>query len=166
MTDGLISWQPRNTASSAQLRVTQSTGCYPNWTMRSRNLYRQHVTPQTDLTDHLVVWTERQPKPNTNLCHLALEAETASAGHTHDLRQDLDNRAGHIKLIYGSRGHSPAREDGHQAWHDKHNLTRAENCIRTSSELRRDVAQYRGAAHPLCFTDEVMDHQIPEVLNP
>ena len=58
------------------------------------------------------------------------------------------------------------REDGHQAWRDKHNLTRAENHIRTSSKPRRDVARYRGAAHPLCFTDEVMEHQFPEGLKP
>ena len=31
-----------------------------------------------------------------------------------------------------------------------------------SSELHRDIAQYRGAAHPLCFIDEVMQHQFPE----
>ena len=58
------------------------------------------------------------------------------------------------------------QEDGHQAWHDKHNLTRAENCIRTSSELHRDAARYRGAAHPLCFTDEVMEHQFLEEFKP
>ena len=42
----------------------------------------------------------------------------------------------------------------------------AEHSRQSSSELRRVIAQYRGAAHPLCFTDEVMDHQILEVLNP
>ena len=54
---------------------------------------------------------------------------------------------------------APTREDGHQALRDRHNHTRAENRIRTSSELRRDIARYKGAAHPLCFTDEVMEHQ-------
>ena len=43
---------------------------------------------------------------------------------------------------------------------------RAEHSRQSSFELRRDVAQYRGAAHPLCFTDEVMDHQIPEGFKP
>jgi len=78
----------------------------------------------------------------------------------------MDNRAGHTRSIYGLRGHAPVREDGHQAWRDKNNLTRAENRIRTSSELRRDVTRYRGAAHPLCFTDEVMEHQFPEGFKP
>ena len=58
------------------------------------------------------------------------------------------------------------REDGHQAWRVRHNLTRAENRIWMSSELRHDVARYRGAAHPLCFTDEVMQHQFPEGFKP
>ena len=30
----------------------------------------------------------------------------------------------------------------------------------------RDVARYRGAAHPLCFTDEVMEHEFPEGFKP
>ena len=34
------------------------------------------------------------------------------------------------------------------------------------SELRRDVARYRGTAHPLWFTDEVMAHQFPEGFKP
>ena len=43
---------------------------------------------------------------------------------------------------------------------------RAEHSRQSSLELRRDIAQYRGTAHPLCFTDEIMDHQIPEGLKP
>ena len=31
-----------------------------------------------------------------------------------------------------------------------------------SLELRSHIARHRGAAHPLCFTDEVMDHEFPE----
>ena len=58
------------------------------------------------------------------------------------------------------------REDGHQAWRDRHYLTRVENRTRMSSELCRDVARYRGAAHPLCFTDEVMQHQFAEGFKP
>ena len=46
------------------------------------------------------------------------------------------------------------------------NSGRAEHSRQSSFELRRDIAQYRGAAHPLCFTDEVMDHQIPEGFKP
>ena len=32
--------------------------------------------------------------------------------------------------------------------------------------LRRDIARHRGAAHPLCFTDEVMDHEFLEGFKP
>ena len=31
---------------------------------------------------------------------------------------------------------------------------------------RRDTARYRGAAHPLCFTDEVLDHEFLEGFEP
>ena len=33
-------------------------------------------------------------------------------------------------------------------------------------ELRCDVAWHKGAAHPLCFTDEVMDHEFLECFKP
>ncbi len=61
---------------------------------------------------------------------------------------------------------APTREDDHQAWRDRHNPTWAKNRIWTSSELRRDIALYRGAAHPLCFTDKVMEHLFPEGFKP
>jgi len=56
------------------------------------------------------------------------------------------------------------RDDNRRAGHSKSG--RAEHNRQSSLELRRDIAQYRGAAHPLCFTDEVMDHQIPEGFKP
>ena len=58
------------------------------------------------------------------------------------------------------------REDGYQSRRGKYNHAPAENRIRTSSELRRDTARFRGTAHPLCFTDEVMEHQFPEGFKP
>ena len=58
------------------------------------------------------------------------------------------------------------RDNGYQAEHDKPSHTRAENRRWIPSELRRDVARYRGAAHPLCFTDEVMEHEFPEGFKP
>ena len=56
------------------------------------------------------------------------------------------------------------RDDNRHAGYS--NSGRAEHSRQSSLELRRDIAQYRGAAHPLCFTDEVMDHQIPEGFKP
>jgi hypothetical protein len=35
-----------------------------------------------------------------------------------------------------------------------------------TTDLRHDVAWARGAAHPMCFTDEVMQHQFPEGFKP
>ena len=58
------------------------------------------------------------------------------------------------------------RGDGHPAGRDKHNHTRTEKRRRTPSELRRDLARYRGATHPLCFTDEVMEHEFSEGFKP
>ena len=56
------------------------------------------------------------------------------------------------------------RDDNRRAGHSKSG--RAKQNTQNSFELRRDIAQYRGATHPLCFTDEVMDYQIPEGFKP
>ena len=58
------------------------------------------------------------------------------------------------------------RDDKHHAGYSKSKSGRAEHSGQDSFELHCDIAQYRGAAHPLCFTDEVMDHQIPEGFKP
>src|SRR3954469_19107446 len=68
-----------------------------------------------------------------------------------DLRDVLEDKAKQTRSIYGSRGR-PNFQTG------QHKSGRA--------ELRKDIAQYRGAAHPLCFTDEVMGHKIPEGFKP
>ena len=73
MTDGLTSWQPRNTASNAQQRATRSASCYPNSTMRPWSPYHQRVMLLTDLTNHHVVGTKRKLKPSTSSHHLAIK---------------------------------------------------------------------------------------------
>ena len=92
--------------------------------------------------------------------------ETAAQDYTYDLRQGLDARAGLARAIYESKARAPTQEDGYQARRDQHNLPRGENRLGASAELCRDAARYRGAAHPLCFTDEVMEHQFPEGFKP
>ena len=69
MTDGLMSWQPRNTASNAQPRATRSTSCYPNLTTRPQSPYLPRITLLTDPTNLHVVGIEWQLKPNTRLHH-------------------------------------------------------------------------------------------------
>ena len=58
------------------------------------------------------------------------------------------------------------RNDNCHAGYSKSKSSRAEHSGQDSFELHHDIAQYRSAAHPLCFTDEVMDHQIPEGFKP
>ena len=87
-------------------------------------------------------------------------------GNTPDLRDVLEDKAKHARSIYGSRGRATTRDDNHHAGYSKSKSGRAEHSGQDSFELLRDIAQYRGAAHPLCFTNEVMDHQIPEGFKP
>ena len=58
------------------------------------------------------------------------------------------------------------RDDKRHTGYSKSQSGRAKHSGQDPFELRRDIAQYTGATHPLCFTDEVMDHQIPEGFEP
>ena len=75
-----VSWQPRNTASSAQPKVTRSANCYPSSMMRCWSPYH-HRTMR--LTDHHVVGTKRKLKPNTSPPHLTVKAEIKRFGDIH-----------------------------------------------------------------------------------
>ena len=75
-----MSWQPRNTTSCVQQKVTQSVNCYLNSMTRHVSPYQQHVRR---LTDHHVAGTKRQLKPNTGPYYLAVKVETQPFRDTH-----------------------------------------------------------------------------------
>ena len=100
-------------------------------------------------TDHHVDETKRLIMPNTSPPPRRRGKEAAALGYTYDLRQDLTNRAGQTRSIYGSRGRAPAREDDHQAWHDMHNHIRGQPRTQMSSKLRR-MSPDTEAPHTLC----------------
>ena len=73
-------------------------------------------------------------------------ANKAAHKSTHDLRENLCQKSCATRSIYGSRKRAPSEN---------------QNRILQPSE-HYGISQYRGAAHPLCFTDEVLDHEFPE----
>ena len=89
----------------------------------------------------------------------------SAQGNRHDL-DILDNKAGQPRSIYGSRGRAPARNDDRHARYIINKSGRAEHSNPDQSDLRSHIARHRGATHPLCFTDEVMDHEFPEGFKP
>ena len=78
----------------------------------------------------------------------------------------MENKAGQSRSIYGLGGNAPTHDDESHAGYTKRKSGRAEYNRPDSFELRRDVARHRGTAHPLCFTDEVLDHEFPEGFKP
>ena len=102
-------------------------------------------------------------RPSTQVAPRRRSKTTKAWENVPDLRDILEDKARQTRSIYRSRG-CPTTRDGNR--HADHKFGRAEHIRQSSLELRRDIAQYRGAAHPLCFTDEVMDHQIPEGFKP
>ena len=87
---------------------------------------------------------------------------TRPHGNAPDLRDILEDKARQSRSIYGSCGHPMIRDDNRLAGHSK--FGRAEHNRQSSLELRRDIAQYRGAAHPLCFIELIIKY--PKGLNP
>ncbi len=68
--------------------------------------------------------------------------------------------------IHDHEGRAPTHDDDRHTDTLKANPAGPIHADKDSYELRRDIAWHRGAAHPLCFTDEVMDHEFPEGFKP
>ena len=64
------------------------------------------------------------------------------------LREGSHQKEGETRSIYGPRKRAPAYDATQQ------------------TPEQRGTPRYRGAAHPLCFTDEVLDHEFPEGFKP
>ena len=123
------------------------------------------TSPAHDAADRPPRGRDREAsQPSTQAAPRRRSKTTKAWEHAPDLRDVLEDKARQTRSIYGSRGRPMVRDGTRHAGYS--NPGRAENSRQSSFELRRDIAQYRGAAHPLCFTDEVMDHQIPEGLKP
>ena len=68
--------------------------------------------------------------------------------------------------MYRSRGHTPTGDDGYLFGRHRPDHARSELRKWRPPEVLHSVAQHRGAAHPLCFTDEVMEHEFPDGFKP
>ena len=84
----------------------------------------------------------------------------------HDLREHLDKKAGAARSIYGSKGHTPARDYGHQNDHTSQMPVRNKHQTQQQPTACHSTSRYRGAAHPLCFTKEGLDHEFPQGFKP
>ena len=89
--------------------------------------------------DREASWPSTQAAPRRRSKH------TKARESAPDLRDILEDKARQTRSIYGSRGRPTSRDDNRHAGYDKYG--QAEHNRQSSSELRRDIAQYRGAAH-------------------
>ena len=80
---------------------------------------------------------------------------TKAREYAPDIRDMLEDKTRQTRSIYRSRRHPTARDNNR---HTGHKFGRAKHSRQSSLELHHDIAQYRGAAHPLCFIDKIMDH--------
>ena len=92
-----MSWQLKNTASSAQPKVTRRANCYLSSMMRHRSPYHHRAMRPTD---HHAVGIKRQLKRNTSPPHLAVKAEIKQLGFIHmtfgrtwTVEQDIADRS-------------------------------------------------------------------------
>ena len=89
-------------------------------------------------------------QPDQPPCDRDRAANKAAHKSAHDSCEDLHQKTGVTRSIYGSRKRAPA--------HNQNRILKPSEC--------HDTSKYRGAAHPLCFTDEVLDHEFPEGFKP
>ena len=75
-------------------------------------------------------------------------ASGAAHKPAHDTRKDPRKKDGPIRSIYGPKKKTPGSNTTSRAFEDN------------------GTPKYRGAAHPLCFTDEVLDHEFPAGFKP
>ena len=123
------------------------------------------TSPAHDAADRPPRGRDREAsRPSTQAAPRHRSKYTKAQGNAPDPQDILEEKARQARSIYGSHGRPASRDASRHVGHDKYG--QAEYNRPRSSELHRDIAQYRGAAHPLCFTDEVMDHQIPEGFKP
>ena len=91
---------------------------------------------------------------------------TTARGNMQDLQDTLENNVGQPRSIYGSRGRATTHGDDRHAGYTNNKSGRAEHNRPDLAGLLRDIARHRGAAHPLCFIDEVMNHEFLEGFKP
>ena len=142
--------------SNAPPIVTRSAGRYSD--QRRKHLHHQRMT-----------WQRPPRGRDREACRPSTQAmprrrSTKARENAPDLQDILEDKARQTRSIYGSRRRPTACDNDLHSGYNK--SSRAEHNRHSSSELRRDIAQFRGAVHPLCFTDEVMDHKIPEGFKP
>src|SRR3954463_11593076 len=138
---------------------------YPKRRLLPRLEDETPTSPAHDTADRPPRGQEREAsRPSTQAPPRRRSKHTKARENAPDLRDILEDKARQTRSIYGSRGRPTACDGDRHSGYNKSG--RAEHNGQSSSELRHDIAQYRGAAHPLCFTDEVMDHKIPEGFKP
>ena len=155
-----MSWQPKNTASSVQPRVTRNADCYLSSMRRRRSPYLPRAMRSDHCmvgivlrTDHPAVGIKRQLRPNNSPPHRLVNTGTDQLGTIHTTfgrnwtaEQDI-------------QGRSTDREDMPRhattaIYSDVTNLVTpgpkaADRLHRSYVAMQLDM----GAAHPLCFTD-------------
>ena len=94
------------------------------------------------LENKMAIRSDRRP------CGQYRAANDAAHKPVRDPCEGSHPKDGATRSIYGPRKHAPAY-----------------NATQPTSE-QRSTPSYRGAAHPLCFTDEVLDHEFLEEFKP
>ena len=90
----------------------------------------------------------------------------AAVDTAHDPREHPDKKTGAARSIYGSRRPTPAREFGHPNAHTSQIPVRNQPRTQQQPTTCHNASRYRGAAHPQCFTKEVLDHEFPQGFKP
>ena len=114
------------------------------------------ILPKNNTTDQ----PDRPPRGHDRA------ATDAAHKPAHDLRELLDKKSGIARSIYGSRKHAPTQDQSYRNDHIDRIPARNQHRTQQPSTACHDTSKYRGAAHPLCFTNEVLHHEFPKGFKP
>ncbi len=87
-------------------------------------------------------WPDRRPDDRLRA------ASGAAHKPAHDTHKYPRKKDGPVRSIYGPKKKTPGSNTTRRVFEDN------------------GTPKYRGAAHPLCFTDEVLDHEFPAGFKP
>src|SRR3954470_14585468 len=148
--------------AAEEYELERPSKSYPKCRPLPRSAEEAPTSPAHDMADRPPRGRDREaPRPTTQA--MPRRRSNKAWENAQNRRDVLEDKARQTRSIYGSHRRPTARDGDLHSGYNKSG--RAEYNRHSSSELRRDIAQYRGAAHPLCFTDEVMDHKSQRVSN-
>ncbi len=144
--------------AAEEYELERPSKSYPKRRPLPRSEEEAPTSPAHDMADRPPRGRDRETSPPSTQA-MPQRCSTKARENAPDLRDILEDKARQTRSIYGSRGRLTTRDDNHHAEYNKSG--QAEHNRHSSSELHRDIAQYRGAAGLKSLRPKSMNSNAP-----